>query len=70
MNGWCISGISSQYHSCMYVYNIFICVCVCECVLEGSVDDRIMIPPQSPRGGCYVRNVMYIHHVMDMIFCH
>ena len=32
MNGWCISGISSQYHSCMYVYNIFICVCVCECV--------------------------------------
>ena len=46
------------------------CVYVCECVLEGSVDDRIMIPPQSPRAGCYVRNVKYIHHVMDMIFCH
>ena len=32
MNEWCISGISSQYHSCMYVYNIFMCVCVCVCV--------------------------------------
>ena len=45
-------------------------MCVCVCVLEGSVDDRITIPPQPPREDCYVRNVMHIHHVMDMIFCH
>ena len=50
--------------------DVCVYVCVCVCVLEGSVDDRITIPPQPPREDCYVRNVMHIHHVMDMIFCH